>query len=340
MSLFVRCEAESVRRGRVYAMAACVVLLVLLGGCGTHGNYGTYSAPREAPRAPDVRPAPAPSPSAVPPPSSAPPVRSGGYYLDDGPGDNPPPNLRAVPDAVPRTEPLHRGALRPYSVMGRNYVPMTAVEPYRARGVASWYGRRYHGKLTSTGEAYDMYGMSAAHPTLPLPSYVRVTSVGNGRSVIVRVNDRGPFIDSRLIDLSYTAAYKLGVLTGGSGLVDVELIVPGTSAAAPASVSPAPTPVVAAVPERQIPVVSVTPSATESSGVHLQLGAFGTKENAEAYAARLRSDLTWLAGQLQVYPREGLFRILAGPFANQSEARQTADKISQALGVKPFLLVK
>jgi rare lipoprotein A len=163
--------------------------------------------------------------------------------------------------------------------------------------------------------------------------------VANGRSVIVRVNDRGPFIDSRLIDLSYTAAIKLGVLAGGSGLVDVELIVPGSSAAALSTVSPASPTVAAApsMPERQIPVI---PLATESSGVHLQLGAFGTKENAEAYASRLRSDLTWLAGQLQVYPREGLFRILAGPFANQGEARQTADKISQSLGVKPFVLVK
>jgi rare lipoprotein A len=316
-------------------MAVC---LVLLAGCGT------YDGTREAPRAPDVRTAPAAAPAAVPvaPPAtpSAPPAqfpRSGGYYLDDGPGDNPPPNLQAVPDAVPRVEPLHKGALRPYTVMGRNYVPMTAVEPYRARGVASWYGRRYHGKLTSTGETYDMYGMSAAHPTLPLPSYVRVTSAANGKSVIVRVNDRGPFIDSRLIDLSYTAAYKLGVLAGGSALVDVEMIVPGVQVASARAPSPAPVPaVVAEAPAavRQIPV------ANESSGVHLQLAAFGTKDNAEAYATRLRGDLAWLASQLQVYVRGGLFRVLAGPFANPGEARQTADKISQSLGVKPFVLVK
>jgi rare lipoprotein A len=245
-------------------------------------------------------------------------------------------------------EPLHRGALRPYTVMGRNYVPMTAVEPYRARGVASWYGRRYHGKLTSTGEAYDMYAMSAAHPTLPLPSYVRVTSAANGRSVIVRVNDRGPFIDSRLIDLSYTAAYKLGVLAGGSALVDVELIVPGatvTAARAPLP-APAPAPATPVTSVASVTVAEPPPSerqirvATESSGVHLQLAAFGTKENAEAYASRLRGDLAWLAAQLQVYTRDGLFRVLAGPFINQGEARQTADKISLSLGVKPFVLVK
>jgi rare lipoprotein A len=305
--------------------AAC---LVLLSGCGT------YSGTREPPRPPDVRPAP----DARPPPS-APPVRSGGYYLDDGPGDNPPPNLLAVPDAVPRVEPLHRGALRPYTVMGRNYAPMTAVEPYRARGVASWYGRRYHGKQTSTGEIYDMYGMSAAHPTLPLPSYVRVTSVANGKSVIVRVNDRGPFIDSRLIDLSYTAAYKLGVIAGGSALVDVEAIVPGTSAPVVAATNPVPpsapvAPPPAAAAERQIPL------AADGAGVHLQLAAFGSKENAEAYASRLRGDFAWLSGQLQVFVRDGLFRVLAGPYVSAAEARQNADRISQEMGVKPFVLVR
>ena len=275
------------------------------------------------------------APAAKVPPSA---TKGGGYYLDDGPGANPPANIDAIADATPRVEPLHRGALRPYTVMGRNYVPMTAVGPYHARGVASWYGRRYHGKLTATGEAYDMYGMSAAHPTLPLPSYVRVTRVASGQSVIVRVNDRGPFIDSRLIDLSYTAAYKLGILAGGSAQVEVEAIIPGAPAfiaaapaPAPAAEAPAPAPAAA---ERQIPV------ATDSSGVHLQLAAFALKENAEAYAARLRSDVAWLEGQVQVYARGGLFRVLAGPFASHSDARQAADHISQSMGIKPFVLAK
>jgi rare lipoprotein A len=116
--------------------------------------------------------------------------------------------------------------MRPYVVMGQTYTPMTELAPYKARGVASWYGRRYHGKQTSTGEVYDMYGMTAAHPLLPLPSYVRVTNIATGKSVIVRVNDRGPFIDSRLIDLSYTAAHRLGVLAGGSAMVEVEAVIP------------------------------------------------------------------------------------------------------------------
>lgn len=166
--------------------------------------------------------------------------KGGGYYLDDGPDDNPPADLHLVPDAVPREEPLRASTMRPYSALGKRYKPMTRHERYKTRGMASWYGRRYHGQKTASGEVYDMYAMTAAHPTLPIPSYVRVTSMANGKSVVVRVNDRGPFLSSRLIDLSYTAAYKLEVLGGGSGLVEVESIVPGTdsftrlAAAAPA----------------------------------------------------------------------------------------------------------
>ena len=275
-------------------------------------------------------------------PPAAPATKGGGYYLDDGPGDNAPANLDSVADAVPRVEPLHRGAVRPYTVMGRNYVPMTALAPYRARGVASWYGRRYHGKQTSTGEIYDMYGMTAAHPTLPLPSYARVTNVATGKSVVVRVNDRGPFIDSRLIDLSYTAAYKLGVLAGGSAMVDVETIVPGappmvaeTPRAAPAATPASPVPpAVTEITERQIPM------ATDAGGIYLQLAAFGSRDNAEAYAGRMRSEQAWLATQLQVYARDGLFRVHAGPYASHNDARQAADRISQAMGLKPMVLVR
>jgi rare lipoprotein A len=118
--------------------------------------------------------------------------------------------------------------MRPYAALGKWYTPKTSHESYRERGMASWYGRRYHGQRTATGEVYDMYGMTAAHTTLPLPSYVRVTNISNGKSVVLRVNDRGPFLSDRLIDLSYTAAYKLDVLDTGSALVEVESILPGT----------------------------------------------------------------------------------------------------------------
>jgi rare lipoprotein A len=157
--------------------------------------------------------------------------RPGGYYKDDGPPERPPSNLDRVADAVPRVEPLHKFANRPYEALGRRYVPMTSVQPFRQRGLASWYGKRYHGNKTSSGEAYDMYAMSAAHPTLPIPSYARVTNMANGRSVVVRINDRGPFRSERIIDLSYVAAHKLGFINAGQARVEVEAIVPGRSAA-------------------------------------------------------------------------------------------------------------
>ena len=121
--------------------------------------------------------------------------QGGGYYLDDGPGDNPPHNIHLIPDAVPKMEQLREANMRPYEVLGQLFEPMTALEPYKERGMASWYGRRYHGNDTASGEVYDMYAMTAAHPTFcRLPSYARVTSVDNGKTVIVRINDRGPFL--------------------------------------------------------------------------------------------------------------------------------------------------
>src|SRR6184192_3813142 len=155
------------------------------------------------------------------------PSRSGGYYKDDGPGEGPPANLDQVADAQPKAEPLHRYANRPYQVFGREYVPLAFVQPYRQRGTASWYGKKFHGQRTASGEPYDMYAMTAAHPTLPIPSYARITSLRTGQQVVVRINDRGPFHANRVIDLSYAAAYRLGLIGTGSGEVEIEAIVPG-----------------------------------------------------------------------------------------------------------------
>ena len=154
--------------------------------------------------------------------------KKGGYYKDDGPGANPPSNLASIPDARPRPEPLHKFANRPYEVFGKKYVPLASVQPFRQRGMASWYGKRFHGQKTASGEPYDMYAMSAAHPTLPIPSYARITSVRSGRQVVVRINDRGPFHANRVIDLSYAAAYRLGLIGTGSGEVEIEAIMPGS----------------------------------------------------------------------------------------------------------------
>jgi len=146
--------------------------------------------------------------------ASAPPER-------DGPDPNPPSGLDRVPDAEPRIEPIRVGGPnKPYEVLGQRYVPLTEDRPFAERGLASWYGRKFHGRPTASGEPYDMYAMTAAHKTMPLPSYAVVRNPANGREVIVRVNDRGPFSPGRVIDLSYTAALRLGVL---GGVAPVEL---------------------------------------------------------------------------------------------------------------------
>jgi len=166
-------------------------------------------------------------------------TRPGHYYADDGPPDHVPAGLAATPDAVPRDEPINPYANRPYKALGRTYVPDTSDAPFTQRGIASWYGRQFQGNRTASGEPYDMFAMTAAHPTLPIPSYARVTNLRDGRSVIVRINDRGPFLYDRVIDLSYAAATRLGIAGPGSGEVLVEKITPRLLAAARAT-PPAP----------------------------------------------------------------------------------------------------
>jgi rare lipoprotein A len=194
------------------ALALLVVLALLLAGCGS-------APPQPGPRAPAAAPARAPQPGAALPPVARP--------LDpgrDGPEASPPPDLHLVPDALPRLEPVRPGgANKPYEVLGQPYTPLVGDPVLVERGLASWYGSKFHGRGTAIGETYNMYAMTAAHKTMPLPSYARVRNPANGREVVVRVNDRGPFHANRVIDLSYTAALKLGVL-GGVSPVEVERI--------------------------------------------------------------------------------------------------------------------
>ncbi len=253
-----------------------------------------------------------------------------GYYKDDGPGGNIPANLDAIADAVPRAEALHRFANRPYTVFGREYVPATSLRPYKERGVASWYGRKFHGEKTSTGEVYDMYAMTAAHPTLPLPSFARVTSVASGRSVVVRVNDRGPFLHDRVIDLSYAAAHRLGIAQKGSGEVDVEAIIPGAAtliAAAPLpplAGAPAPTP--PASPPEPMPVTGA------ASGFAVQMGAFGSYANAQNFLEHVQNQLTAAEVEPKIRQVNGLFRVYVGPYADRDEARGVAQRLENAFG--------
>lgn len=260
------------------------------------------------------------------PPTSQP-SGKGGYYLDDGPGESVPPDLASIPDAAPRAEPLSRFANRPYEALGNRYVPLTAVQPFHERGLASWYGKRYHGKKTTSGETYDMYAMTAAHPTLPIPSYARVTSVANGRSVVVRINDRGPFLRGRVIDLSYAAANRLGIIANGSGEVEVDAIVPGQATepkrAELDSVAPS------------TPVAVPTPAPQPK--IFLQVGAFASRDNAEGLRARLVSSVEEPG---EVLLLGNLWRLQLGPYPSQDDARSAAERLERTFDLKPLVVVR
>ena len=276
-------------------------------------------------------------------PGSPPASASSKYYLDDGPGLNPPANLDAIPDAVPRLEPLHRAANRPYAVLGREYVPATSLKPYQERGIASWYGRKFHGQKTSTGETYDMYAMTAAHPTLPLPSYARVTSIASGKTVVVRVNDRGPFLHGRIIDLSYAAAHRIGIAQNGSGEVDVQAVLPAAIAQSPQASQPPLPPVAraAAVTTPRAPPAVVQaasgnpdapPVASVLGGFSVQLGAFANFANAQAFLAHAQNQLATLPVEAKIRQAGGLYRVYIGPYPARSEAERVGERITQAFG--------
>jgi rare lipoprotein A len=280
---------------------AAFALVLLLSGCGT------FSRQEE----------PAPAPTTPPQPQAAP--ARGAYYKDDGPGANPPPDLAAIPDAVPKPEIPHRFANRPYQVFGKDYVPLAYsapnAAPFRQTGIGSWYGRRFHGAPTSSGEPYDMYAMTAAHPTLPIPSYARVTNLANGRSVVVRINDRGPFHADRIIDLSYTAAWKLGYADAGSTRVEVEAVLPGKAE-------------------------PVQEAKAEARGIFLQLGAFSAHESAENFRARVYRELAWLSEAIHVVAGGALFRLQLGPYRTQDDARAIADRIQSELSLRPLIVAR
>lgn len=312
-------------------------MVVLLAGCGS-----------QPPRTIERDGASAPPAAAKPAPQKPAYVlkRGGGFYQDDGPGDAVPGNLDALPDAEPRLEPLHRFANNPYSVLGRDYVPAKELKPYKARGVGSWYGRKFHGQRTSSGEPYDMFAMTAAHPTLPIPSYVRVTNLASGKSVVVRVNDRGPFLHERLIDLSYAAAWKLGYVGSGSAMVEVESVLPGEAprplASAAATAEPADTTAaadpIAGLAAAPLSAPANLPAVQELRGTFLQLGAFGNPDNAESFRAHLARQLDWLAEPIHIQLKEGMYRLHLGPYRDAQEAGRVAERIREALALKPFVV--
>jgi rare lipoprotein A len=275
----------------------------------------------------------------------------------DGPGANPPPNLEKVPDAQPRVDPVRNGGPnRPYEVFGRTYAPVNGDPAFAERGLASWYGRKFHGRPTSSGEVYDMYAMTAAHKTMPIPSYARVRNPANGREVIVRINDRGPFHAGRVIDLSYTAALKLGVLNAvapveierithdairtGSWRGENRALAAGTEPAAVDAPGPGPVAQAAAPAEPVVEAAQAAPRPMVSAapGFWLQLGAFRERDGAFDFQRKVERDLEWLAPLMAVFTDRDLHRLQAGPYATRFDATGAAERLRSALQLVPLIV--
>ncbi|MBK5966133.1 hypothetical protein CCR95_19120 [Thiocystis minor] len=291
--------------------------------------------------------------------------------VDRPDGDDIPPRIARIPDAVPRVEPLSKsGNPESYVVFGKRYRTQRSSRGYVERGLASWYGKPFHGRKTSSGEIYDMHAMSAAHKTLPLPTYARVTNIENGRSIVIRINDRGPFHGPRLIDLSHTAAVKLGVVKTGTAMVEVRAIDPKrpksdpgpflassgkanariARAVAPSgppahperaptrmargnSTSP-PAPALGDAPRPVATVASREQPPGHGETLYLQIGAFGDPRNAERLRERLNGQLGHDPIRI-LTPETGgaaLYKVRIGPLASEQDADRLTRQLV-ALGV-------
>lgn len=231
-------------------------------------------------------------------------------------------DVSTIPDAVPRAEPYSRyGNPRTYTVAGKSYSVMSDSRGYVERGIASWYGTKFHGRRTSSGEPYDVYAMTAAHKSLPIPCYAKVTNLRNGRSVVVRINDRGPFIEGRIIDLSYAAARKLGIVASGTGLVEVRTIDPGQDDALAQTEA------------------ANDEAAAQSSRLFVQVGAFADRGNAERLRERLRRvPLSPVQIHEFAHDRQPVFRVRVGPLSDVAEADRMTQKLAQ-LGLDDVRIV-
>ncbi len=287
----------------------------------------------------------------------------GGYYQDDGPPlGNRGPDPDSVPDAVPRDEPMARTGNNPYTALGKRYKPMRSARGFRQVGYASWYGRKYHGNRTSSGEPYDMFAMTAAHPVLPLPTYVSVRNLSNNRRIVVKVNDRGPFLNDRVIDLSYMAARKLDIVRTGTAKVEVRAVFAGdvpdparTRNLASAPSAPAPPvrePVRAEAPEPRAPANTVTRVATSAvasmvptanaapvTAFLLQAGSFASRDNAERLRARLQYGGygNVQIQQVQISGRH-YHRVQLGPFDSRATAEGAAATVRSFLNAPVSIL--
>jgi len=239
---------------------------------------------------------------------------------DSGPSN--PMDFSHLPDAVPKYEKRTKaGNPGTYVVLGKRYQVLKSSRGYVERGIASWYGKKFHGHKTSNGETYNMYAMTAAHKTLPIPTYVQVTNLNNGKQVVVRVNDRGPFHENRIIDLSYAAASKLGITGTGTGLVEIRTLEPGE-----------PTTSATRIASNDSPAATIQ-TPPKSHQLYLQLGSFISRDNAESLRARLTlNNVSGVAVEQSTVDRKQIYRVRIGPLRSVEEADKLALKIDD-LGI-------
>ena len=235
------------------------------------------------------------------------PRKGGGFYKDDGLPAQIPENIDQIPNATPRLEPLRNAANKPYTVLGMSFTPMTRLQPFSQQGIGSWYGTKFNGLKTSNGDTYDMFAMTAAHPTLPLPCYVRVTNTQNNRSVIVRVNDRGPFVEQRIIDLTHTGATNLGMMGPGTARVRVESV--GA-------------------------VAGLSQGGDMKGTFYVQVGAFGQRENAKRLSERIKS--TGKGSRYYYADMVSFWRVQVGPYSSLQQAESARTSL---LGTYPNCFV-
>lgn len=334
-------QSVSVRRpsaGWGHGLAlACLVLTLLVSGCA--------SGPK--------------------PPASSP----GTSPQRDGPPLSVPPNLADLPDVVPQIEPIREGGPnKPYVVLGQSYEPLRGDVEWSEKGGASWYGNKFHGRRTASGELYSMYGLTAAHKTLPIPSYVRVRNVRNGKEVIVRVNDRGPFVSGRVIDLSYAAAIKLDIAAAGVGQVEIARLtfdeIRSGAWQRGTVLDPEPThqatrplqperPMLAS-PEGTLPVdatllggssMNASGQATTARahtpaarGFWVQLAALSRRDGVDKLQQRIADQLSGLLPLLAVFHESPHYKLQAGPYASKQEAQQAARQVREALQLQPMVI--
>jgi len=239
----------------------------------------------------------------------------GRYTHDKDFGPDEDVDLSHIPDAVPRYETRTiAGNKNPYTVLGKTYHLIEDESSYRERGYASWYGKKFNGYNTSNGERYDMYAMTGAHKTLPIPSYVRVTNLDNGKSVVVRINDRGPFHQGRIIDLSYAAAQRIGIHQAGTGRVEVEIALPGDAAPIPRRAD-------------SKPAKNIEPALP--AGTYLQVGAFSQKESAQQFSASIGTKLTYPVQISSATQPKTVHRVRVGPFKDAKSLQDARDQLAR-----------